>query len=551
MKARVQNPLVAVVLLALSTLNTQLATTSLRAATLTVTSLADSGAGSLRDQVAASSTGDTIRFAVSGTILLSSAISISHSLNVQGPGPSALVVDANHLDRAFVISASSTNAISGMTITNGLNVGAPGADGGVGQNGTAGGDASGGAIYNQGNYLLLSNCWLVGSTVEGGRGGRGGTNVIGEFYFNPGNGGAGGTAAGGAVYSQSSLEVIRCTFSSNRAVGGAGGQGGTNIASSLDPGGAGSQGGNAFGGAVAASPAHFTSATFSGNRAGGGQGGAGGDNTDSGPGGPGGSGGDGTGGAIAAGANPSSFSSCTIVSNSAFAGAGGLGGNGLPAGANGTSGSGSAGGVDGYLISCNNPIRSTILADNFASTIDSNYYIAFGDYGYNFIGSDDFGACPWGTSTTAGTVLLPIHPQLGPLAQIGGGLPTHAPVFGGSPTIISPVIDQGLSTGLMTDERGAPRNYDFPSMPNAPGGDGSDIGAFELGSAGLGIGVAGNNAVLSWPAYYGDFTLQSATNLQDPNHWSDLPDTPVVVGSQRMVTNRMTNAQTFYRLIIH
>ena len=236
------------VLLALSTLNTQLATTSLRAATLTVTSLADSGAGSLRDQVAASSTGDTIRFAVSGTILLSSAISISHSLNVQGPGPSALVVDANHLDRAFVISASSTNAISGMTITNGLNVGAPGADGGVGQNGTAGGDASGGAIYNQGNYLLLSNCWLVGSTVEGGRGGRGGTNVIGEFYFNPGNGGAGGTAAGGAVYSQSSLEVIRCTFSSNRAVGGAGGQGGTNIASSLDPGGAGSQGGNAFGG---------------------------------------------------------------------------------------------------------------------------------------------------------------------------------------------------------------------------------------------------------------------------------------------------------------
>ena len=88
-------------------------------------------------------------------------------------------------------------------------------------------------------------------------------------------------------------------------------------------------------------------------------------------------------------------------------------------------------------------------------------------------------------------------------------------------------------------------------MPNAPGGDGSDIGAFELGSADLVLGVAGNNAVLSWPAYYGDFTLQSATNLQDPNHWSDLPDTPVVVGSQRMVTNRMTNAQTFYRLIIH
>jgi hypothetical protein len=124
-------------------------------------------------------------------------------------------------------------------------------------------------------------------------------------------------------------------------------------------------------------------------------------------------------------------------------------------------------------------------------------------------------------------------------------------LFGGSPIIISPVIDQGLSIGISTDERGAPRSSDFLSIPNAPGGDGSDIGAFELGSADLGLGMASNNAVLSWPAYYGDFTLQSATNLQDPNDWSDVPVTPVVVGTQLVVSNLMTNARTFYRLIIH
>ena len=98
---------------------------------------------------------------------------ITHSLNVQGPGPSALVVNANHVDRAFVTSGSSTTMISGMTITNGFVVGAPGAAGGIGQNGAAGGDASGGAIYDGGNSLTLSNCWLVGNTAQGGPGGYG------------------------------------------------------------------------------------------------------------------------------------------------------------------------------------------------------------------------------------------------------------------------------------------------------------------------------------------------------------------------------------------
>ncbi len=544
MKARLQYPFVASVILIA-------AGTSLRATTLIVTSLADGGAGSLRDQIAASSTGDSIQFSVSGTIQLSSAISITHSLNVQGPGPSALVVDANQVDRAFIISGSSTNVISGMTITNGLVVGAAGADGGLGQNGMDGGLAQGGAIFDQGNSLLLSNCWLVGNTVEGGPGGHGGSNVIGEFYFSPGNGGAGGGAAGGALYSQGNPSVINCTFSSNRAVGGTGGKGGTNVATSTAAGGTGGQGGGAFGGSVSASPAYCTNSTFSGNRSGGGQGGTGGDNTDGGPGGSGGTGGSGNGGGIAGGVVPCNFSSCTIVSNFAFAGVGGLGGNGVPTGPSGASGSGMGGGVVGYVLSCNNRILSTILADNFASTVDSNYYMAFDDLGYNFIGSDDYAPCPWGSTTQAGTVVTPIHPELGPLAQNGGGLPTHAPLYGGSPIIISPVIDQGISTGLLTDERGAPRNYDFLSIPNAPGGDGSDIGAFELGSADLGLGMVSNNAVLSWPAYYGDFTLQSATNLQAPNNWSDVPVAPVVVGTQLVVSNLMTNDRTFYRLIIH
>ena len=147
-------------------------TISLHAAVLTVTSLADSGPGSLRDQVAASASGDTIQFVVGGRILLNSAIAINHSLNVQGPGASALIVDANHVDRAFVTSGASTNIISGMTITNGYVIGASGSDGGIGQNGGDGSSAYGGAIYDQGTLFILSNCWLVGTRLKADPAGR-------------------------------------------------------------------------------------------------------------------------------------------------------------------------------------------------------------------------------------------------------------------------------------------------------------------------------------------------------------------------------------------
>ena len=65
------------------------------AATLTVNNLADSGAGSLRDQIAAAAANDTIVFApgVTGTILLSSLLSVTQSMTIQGPGVAVLTID--------------------------------------------------------------------------------------------------------------------------------------------------------------------------------------------------------------------------------------------------------------------------------------------------------------------------------------------------------------------------------------------------------------------------------------------------------------------------
>ena len=64
-------------------------------------------------------------------------------------------------------------------------------------------------------------------------------------------------------------------------------------------------------------------------------------------------------------------------------------------------------------------------------------------------------------------------PKLGPLADNGGPTPTHALRFD------SPAIDAGHSGGATTDQRGLARPIDDPNTPNAGGGEGCDIGAYE------------------------------------------------------------------------
>jgi Ca2+-binding RTX toxin-like protein len=77
---------------------------------------------------------------------------------------------------------------------------------------------------------------------------------------------------------------------------------------------------------------------------------------------------------------------------------------------------------------------------------------------------------------TPGSDIFGQDPQLGPLQDNGGATPTQA-----LPKT-SPAVDKGKSFGLTTDQLGRTRPFDFADVPNssAAGGDGSDIGAFEL-----------------------------------------------------------------------
>ena len=91
-----------------------------RAATITVTNTNDSGAGSLRQALAIANNGDTINFAVTGTITLTSGgLMIDKNVTISGPGANQLSIDGYQGDFVLGVDPDKTAAIAGLTIRNG------------------------------------------------------------------------------------------------------------------------------------------------------------------------------------------------------------------------------------------------------------------------------------------------------------------------------------------------------------------------------------------------------------------------------------------------
>src|SRR5438067_100316 len=113
--------------------------------------------------------------------------------------------------------------------------------------------------------------------------------------------------------------------------------------------------------------------------------------------------------------------------------------------------------------------RNTVIAKNTA-TISPDFSGTLTSQGYNLIGNTSGTTI---TGTTTGNQLN-VDPKLGPLQNNGGPTFTHALLSG------SPAIEGGESSGANTDQRGFTRPVDTPAITNATGGDGSDIGAYEV-----------------------------------------------------------------------
>jgi CSLREA domain-containing protein len=117
-------------------------------------------------------------------------------------------------------------------------------------------------------------------------------------------------------------------------------------------------------------------------------------------------------------------------------------------------------------------LRNTIISNNISTVSGPDFRGPLESPSYNLIG-DTAGTMISGSSTGN---ILDQDPMLDPrLLMNGGSTPNHALRKG------SPAIDAGSTPSLAgaTDQRGFQRPFDFPLIPNASGGDGSDIGAFE------------------------------------------------------------------------
>jgi predicted outer membrane repeat protein len=416
------------------------------AATLIVTATTDSGAGSLRDAIAAASAGDTIQFdaALKGqTITLTSGQLVIHkNLTIDGPGANQLTVQRSTANGtpAFGIfeipptyPAPNAVMIAGLTIANGNS---PDSGGGISANGygltiancvISGNSASnyGGGIYCSAPSFGGSTVSIINSAISGNRATYGGgIHVTGPgFYAFQGSAltitnstisGNSVTSLGGGISSDGTLTIINSTISANMATADASGGGG---------------------GIFSDGTLTIVNSTISGNSAS-------------------------LGGGVKNG--PISFalySAALTITNTTISG--------------NSAGGGGGGIYTTYPSGTVRKFRNTIVASNTsANGPDVNGELT--SDGFNLIGNNSGATIsPAQTSDQIGTPASPIDPRLAPLRNNGGPTFTHALLRG------SPAIDQGESSGSTTDQRGFSRPVDFPEIPNAAGGDGADIGAFE------------------------------------------------------------------------
>ena len=92
-------------------------------ATITVTSNADSGAGTLRNAITAATAGDTITFSAGMTVTMSSGkLTINKNLTIDGDlnddGTADVTIDANYTSQVLQITTG-TVLLDGLTLTHG------------------------------------------------------------------------------------------------------------------------------------------------------------------------------------------------------------------------------------------------------------------------------------------------------------------------------------------------------------------------------------------------------------------------------------------------
>ena len=172
---------------------------------LFVTNTNDSGTGSLRNQIAAAASGDTIEFSVTGTISVLSGLIISKNLTIIGPTAAPeITLNGGGLGNMVVIAVfgGTTVNLQNLTIANATIVG------------------DGAGISNSGTLTVINCTFSHNRAAFGGGISNGGTlTVINSTFL-----GNSASQSGGAIENaDATATVTNSTFSNNSATAGFGG----------------------------------------------------------------------------------------------------------------------------------------------------------------------------------------------------------------------------------------------------------------------------------------------------------------------------------------
>jgi len=528
--------------------------------------------------------GGRVTFAGDGTILLANTITNAVDTSLDAAGH-RITISGGGLVSMFHIGSNILFSAANLTLSNGLSYTAGGAiynDGGtvnltnctfvrnragapapIYSADLDGAEGRGGAVFNAGR-LFANRCAFIGNSATGWVGGQ--TVVTNLVTYPPTSSGGlpGGRGLGGAVYSVGSLAIDRCLFVSNAVAGGMGGYGGPGmynwIQPSASPGGTGGAGGEARGGAIYGSGSiTIVASALAYNLAGGGEGGNGGSGFSMGVG-PiiysnGGNGGGG-GGAYGAGLflnGTGSVANCTLALNRSGGGSGGNGGTGGWASDHGYTFHGS----DGSPGASGGGFAAAAVTDN-GTTGWTNCTVAFN--------SGTAGAALSGSGTVlANTILAGNIPTNGYATILDGGHNlssdascafTHPASLNNTDARLLTLADNGgdtLTIALQPDSPAIDAGDDLLVPRTDQRGIGrlfgsvSDIGAFECDTRLVLHAAAGTGATIDLKAETAPgqaFRLWVSTNLLD---WSPIQTNQVdATGLLHLQTDAGLH-QRFYR----
>jgi hypothetical protein len=432
-------------------------------ATITVSTTADSGAGSLRAAItqanASVGVADTIVFSslfnTPQTITLTSGqltITDTATTTITGPGANLLSVSGNNVSRVVAINAGASAAFTGLKITGGFSTTSLklltgfSVGGGLANYGavtlsncTVSGNATstkiingatyfgfGGGLYNTGTASLTS-CTVSGNSAPSGFGGgiysKSGKLTLTNCTLSGNSAGQ----SGGGLFTTGTAALTSCTVSGNSSGSGAGMYStgtATLTTCTLSANNASTYGGALVNGGIAT----LTICTLSGNSAGGG------------------------GGLLNKTSSTATLINCTVSGNSALGDqyhgtGGGLLNNGTASATNCTISANTCGySGGGILNSGNERYANSSSALTLKNTIVAGNTVVAGNGDVNLINQN-------GGTFSGANNLIGGNPLLAPLGNYGGPTQTMA-LLPGSPAINTGTSGTGIPT---TDERGLGR----------------------------------------------------------------------------------------------